>query len=74
MEAYYKAEQKHLASRQVLATSTAEGDSQIKHQNDLAVPAVCNSTITIWDDTLRTCLKPRFLRKLTYHMSMLERN
>ncbi|KAH3699595.1 hypothetical protein DPMN_074553 [Dreissena polymorpha] len=35
MEAYYKAEQKHLASSQVLATSTAEGDSQIKHQNDL---------------------------------------
>ncbi|KAH3848957.1 hypothetical protein DPMN_091342 [Dreissena polymorpha] len=35
MEAYYKAEQKHLASSQVLATSTAEGDSQIKHQSDL---------------------------------------
>ena len=35
MEAYYKAEQKLLASSQVLATSTAEGDSQIKLQNDL---------------------------------------
>ncbi|KAH3782798.1 hypothetical protein DPMN_160718 [Dreissena polymorpha] len=35
MEANYKAEQKHLASSQVLATNTAECDSQIKHQNDL---------------------------------------
>ncbi|KAH3840102.1 hypothetical protein DPMN_113545 [Dreissena polymorpha] len=34
MEAYYKAEQKHLASSQVLTTSSTEGDSQIKHQND----------------------------------------
>ncbi|KAH3795338.1 hypothetical protein DPMN_148888 [Dreissena polymorpha] len=42
IEAYYKAEQKHLASSQVRATSTAEDDSQIKPQ----ALAVCNSTIT----------------------------
>ena len=35
MEAYYKAEQKHFASSQVLATSTAEDDTQNKHQDDL---------------------------------------
>ncbi|KAH3721427.1 hypothetical protein DPMN_064349 [Dreissena polymorpha] len=35
MEAYYKVERKHLVSSQVLATYTAEGDSQVKHQNDL---------------------------------------
>ncbi|KAH3738649.1 hypothetical protein DPMN_045288 [Dreissena polymorpha] len=33
-EAYFKAEHEHFASRQVLVTSTAEGDNQIKQWND----------------------------------------